>query len=63
MARILRLPQVTEAVRLSRSTIYNLVKKGEFPSPVKLSVRASGWLESDISNWIDSRHALSVKEG
>ena len=63
MARILRLPQVTEVTQLSRSTLYALVKKGGFPPPVKLASRASGWIESDILDWIDSRRALSVKEG
>ena len=60
MARILRLPQIIETVHLSRSTIYSLVKKGEFPAPIKLGPRASGWLASEIETWIEE---LARKRG
>lgn len=52
---ILRLRDVRQRVRLSRSTIYVLAARGEFPAPVKLGVRASGWLESEIAAWIAQR--------
>jgi len=35
--------------------IYHLIRKGNFPRPVKLGQRAVAWRESDISDWIDSR--------
>lgn len=53
--KILKLPQVIEATGLSKSTIYVLISRGEFPAQIKLSERASGWKESDINEWIDSR--------
>ena len=37
---------------LSRSTLYQYIKDGDFPKPVRLGLRAVGWLESDISDWI-----------
>ncbi len=58
--QILRLPQVLETTRLSRSTIYSLIQKGQFPRPVKLGERASGWLLSEICSWIESRRTLST---
>lgn len=58
--QILRLPQVLATTRLSRSTIYSLVQKGQFPTPIKLGERASGWLETDIVNWVESRRTLSL---
>jgi len=36
---------------LSRSTIYRLVDKGEFPKPVKLSARVIGWEEEVLFKW------------
>lgn len=57
--QILRLPQVLEITQLSRSTLYTLAKKGEFPRPLKLGARASGWIESDICAWIESRRTFS----
>jgi prophage regulatory protein len=40
---------------LSRSSLYALAKMGKFPAPVKLSERAVGWLESEISAYINQR--------
>lgn len=55
--KILRMAIVKERVGLSKSTIYELVKKCEFPAPLRLTKtgRSSGWLESDVNDWIDSR--------
>jgi prophage regulatory protein len=55
--RILRLPRVIERVGFSRSAIYDFVSKGGFPKPVKIGVRAVGWLDSDIDAWIRDRLA------
>ena len=53
--RILRLPQVLERVALSRSTVWRLIKANRFPRPRKIGVRAVGWIESEIDDWIASR--------
>lgn len=56
--RLLRLPEVKARTGLSRSHIYTMEQRGEFPRRVKIcSARASGWLESEISAWIESRVA------
>lgn len=52
---ILRRPQVEQRTGLSRSTLYQYIKDGDFPKPVRLGLRAVGWLESDISDWIATR--------
>lgn len=50
-----RLPQVIKRTGLSRSTIYALIKCGQFKTPISLGARAVGWLESDVSEFIASR--------
>ena len=55
---ILRLPQVVQKTGLSRATIYAYIKKNQFPVQLSLGERSSGWLESEVENWIDSRIAL-----
>ena len=55
---ILRLKKVMEKTGLSRSTIYNYIKDKTFPKPISLGIRAVGWLESDIDEWIQSRIAM-----
>lgn len=58
---ILRRREVESIIKLSRSTIYNLMAKGEFPKPIKLGVRAVGWLESDISDWLNQRASSDIE--
>jgi prophage regulatory protein len=52
---LIRLPQVRELTGLSRSTIYLLESRGEFPKHVALSVRASAWVSSEVQDWIRAR--------
>ena len=40
---IFRLLDVKQCVGLSKSQIYALAARGDFPKPFKLSERASGW--------------------
>lgn len=59
---ILRLPEVKKQTGLARSTIYLRISEGTFPKPINLGVRAVGWVESDISDWIQSCIDDSRKE-
>ena len=55
--RVLRWPEVQKRTGLCRSHVHDLAKKGRFPVPIKLGGRASGWMESEISAWIEERKA------
>ena len=57
--RILRLPLVRERTGLSRSSIYLRISEGRFPRPISLGERAVGWLESEITEWLKGRIAVS----
>jgi prophage regulatory protein len=48
-------------VGLRKSSIYEKVKTGEFPSPVKLSRRAVCWPASSVDAWIADRIKGSSK--
>lgn len=50
--RLLRLPQVIEAVGLKRASIYLRIKDGTFPPPIQLTTRAVAWKQSAIQSWI-----------
>jgi prophage regulatory protein len=60
----LRLPQVQDRVGLARSSIYSLIDPDsryhdrKFPKPIRIAAKAIGWLESEISAWIDARVEL-----
>ncbi len=53
--RILRTQEVTKLVGLSRSTIWRLERKGDFPARVPLGVSSVGWLRSDVEAWLHTR--------
>lgn len=55
-ARVLKLKQVAAIVGLAKSSIYRKVKEGTFPKPIKLaSARASGWISTEVYDWIDDQ--------
>ena len=35
-----------------------MMAEGKFPKPVKLGARAVGWVESEVTTWLESRKAL-----
>ena len=53
--KVIRINTVTQAIGLSRSSIYRLVDRGVFPKQFKIGVKAVGWIEADIELWIESR--------
>ncbi|WP_369178892.1 helix-turn-helix transcriptional regulator [Candidatus Thiodubiliella endoseptemdiera] len=53
--KILRLPAVMEQLSVSRATVYRMMDSGRLPKPIKLGLRSVGWLESDISQFIENQ--------
>jgi prophage regulatory protein len=58
-SRVLRVRDVAKQVGLGRSTIWQLVKEGQFPQPIRLSGRSVGWLQTDLDEWLKSRTIAS----
>ncbi|MBN4055563.1 AlpA family transcriptional regulator [bacterium AH-315-K03] len=58
---ILRWTEVEIRTGISRSHAHYLVAKKLFPKPIKLGIRASGWIESEIDHWIEQRVASRDK--
>ena len=50
--RFIRVRQVIERLAISRTTLWRLIKKGEFPPPVKISKYASAWVDTDVEAYI-----------
>ena len=48
----LTLKQTCEVVNLSRSTIYRMEKRGDFPKRVQLSPNRVGFRTSDLKKWV-----------
>lgn len=53
---ILKIKQVKEQTKLSRSLIYSEIKNQRFPKQIQLtSKRSVGWLASEINDYIQAR--------
>ena len=52
---ILRWPHVVELVGLSRTTIWELIRRGDFPRPMTLTTQLVGWRRRVVLDWIASR--------
>jgi prophage regulatory protein len=55
MQKLLKLFQVAEQLNVCKSQVYNLVKQGYLPKPIKIGKRGSAWLQSDIDSWFKSK--------
>lgn len=50
-----RLNKVLEETGLSKSTVYDLMKKGGFPAAIRLSKKAIGWSDVEVRTWQEDR--------
>ena len=55
--RLIRRKEVQTKTGLGASSIYAMMKNGEFPQCLNLSERRVAWIESDIDKWIAERVA------
>ena len=53
--KFMSLLQVLKEFPVSRSTLYAMIKRKEFPSPIKFSQRRSLWSRKVITDWIDNK--------
>jgi len=59
---ILRLAAVVKKTGLSRAMLYKLMKNGDFPLNIPISIRSVGWLDSEVEIWMENRLELRVKK-
>lgn len=52
--KLLRLRVTQSITSLSKTSLYDAMKAGRFPQPVKIGSRAVAWRESDIMAWMDA---------
>ncbi|KAA9010175.1 helix-turn-helix transcriptional regulator [Histidinibacterium aquaticum] len=60
--RILRLPEVERLTGLSRATIYRMVSRDDFPRQTRIGMRAVGWRESQLNEWLDTQPSASCDD-
>ncbi len=50
--RILRLDEVIHRTGMSKTAIYDRLRKNDFPEPLKLGPRAVGFVESEVNGFL-----------
>jgi prophage regulatory protein len=55
---IIHRAEVLRRTGLKRSTMYNLIRRGEFPAQIRLTDGTVGWDSAEVENWIQQRKAL-----
>ena len=63
--RYMRLEDVVHTTGVGKSTLFNLIKRGEFPAPIRVLPNTSRWLSDEVQEWIKqtSRRARFVGLG
>jgi predicted DNA-binding transcriptional regulator AlpA len=57
--QLLSLEQVLELIPYSKVTVWRLVRRGEFPAPVKLGLKKTAFRANEIQAWIDARERVA----
>ena len=55
MRKIIGPAETTKITNLSRSTLWRLEKKGQFPQRINISSNRVGWYEDEVGDWMESR--------
>ena len=55
---IYRQRDLLEVLRCSRQQLETMMRDQGFPAPIPLSVRAKGWLVSEVNAWLDGQKAI-----
>ena len=50
---LITLDTVVERTSLSKTRIYERIRKGTFPRPVRVGARRRAWVDCEIDDWID----------
>ncbi len=56
-----RLPQVLYALGICKSSLFAGIQKGIYPEPIKIGLRTSVWLVSDIRRLIQTLSGKSIE--
>ena len=53
--RFMRLPETLDKTGVQKSKLWDMVKKEEFPQPIKLSPGTTVWIEEEVDQWVEDK--------
>ena len=55
MSNLIPLPELIKRLSTSKTSIYRMIKAGQFPRPLRLGPRAVRWREDEVMQWVETR--------
>lgn len=52
--KLLSASEVANTIGMSKSWIYQQIKQGKFPEPLRLGPQKTAWKFADIAEWVNS---------
>ena len=59
---LLTIEEVAVRTRLSKPTIYKLIRQGDFPRQLRLCPNKVAWLEREVGEWVAARAEARAAE-
>ena len=59
--RFMRLPEVCRTVGVGKSTVWELVRRGAFPLPIKVTTKCTAWRSDEVEAWMASRNRVGIR--
>jgi len=53
--RFIRVVEVMDMLAVSRTTLWRMVRAGEFPASVQITVRSRGFVLEEVEAWMQAR--------
>ena len=61
--RLLKIEEVLSLCAMSKSNLYKMIERGDFPRPVSIGPRSVAWRQSDVASWLKDRPPTSRDDG
>jgi prophage regulatory protein len=58
--RYIRFKELRKLVPLGRTTIWKMMREGEFPQSRRIGRVAAAWLDNEVEDWIKQRAAQTT---
>jgi len=52
---LIRFPELFKLIKISKSQVYRLEKRGRFPKRIRLSQRTIAWQLNEVMEWIEQK--------
>lgn len=55
VGQFLTATEVTQRLKVGKSTLYRKIRNEGFPKPIQMGLRCARWSEESVSNWLEEQ--------